>query len=114
MVTTETAVEVRVVRLTVHLAKVVFNGGYHLVVGGRLLLSVEGGVKTPHPELPAYRMEDFPVPFLEWTDGGHREVRVEVTGHGKIRPVSVVRARTVLFTQCGEEAVRTFLKGGAQ
>ena len=118
MVTTETTaeakVEVRVIRLRVCLAKVVFPEGYHLVVGGRLVLSVKGGVKTPHPELPAYRMEDFPVPYLEWADGDHPEVRVEARGHRKMRPVSVVRAYTVLFTPCGEEAVHAFLKGGAR
>ena len=110
----ETTVEVRVVRFSVKLAKVVFPGGHHLVVGGRLVSSRKGNVTTPHPDMPAYGMGDFPVPFLEWCDGKHHDVYVEVMNRlGKTHKASAVRASTALFTPCGREEVREWItKGG--
>lgn len=111
----ETVVEVRVMRLHVRLAKVVFPGGHHLVVGGRLVSSVKDGVKTAHPDMPAYRMEDFPVPYIPWADGKHPDVHVEVMGHrDRMKEVSVVRAGTVLFATCGEDDVRAWIKRGGR
>lgn len=111
----ETTVEVRVMRLSIHLAKVVFPGGHHLVVGGRLVSSVKDGTRTAHPDLPPYKMEDFPVPLLEWYDGHHSDVHVEVMRHpGKMREVSVVRASAVLFAACDADEVRAWIKRGGQ
>lgn len=118
MVTNEvvtTTVEVRVTRFAVRLAKVVFPGGHHLVVGGRLVSSVKDGVKTAHPDIPAYRMEDFPVPFLAWCDGHHANVRVEVMGHsGRMKEASVVRAGTALFAACDADEVRSWIRRGGR
>ena len=111
----ETVVEVRVMRLHIHLAKVVFPGGHHLVVGGRLVSSVKDGVKTAHPDMPAYRMEDFPVPYIPWADGAHPDVRVEVLGRsGKMREASVVRAGTVLFAAVDADEVRAWVRRGGK
>jgi hypothetical protein len=115
MVAVKTTVEVRVVLLSIHLAKVVFPGGHHLVVGGRLVSSVKDGVKTAHPDLPPYRMDDFPVPFIEWCDGHHADVSVEVMRRsGKLRRVSVVRSGALLFTACDADEVRAWIKRGGK
>lgn len=119
MVTTtpvvETTIEVRVMRSTVKLAKVVFPGGHHLVVGGRLVSSRKGNATTPHPDMPAYGMGDFPVPFTAWCDGKHRDVHVEVMSRtGKLNKVSAVRAATILFTAFDADAVRTWIKNGGR
>ena len=111
----ETVVEVRVMRLHIHLAKVVFPGGHHLVVGGRLVSSVKDGTRTAHPALPAYGMGDFPVPFPEWCDGHHPDVHVEVMGrNGRMKEVSVVRAGTVLFAACDANEVREWVRRGGR
>lgn len=110
----ETTVEVRVMRLHIHLAKVVFPGGHHLVVGGRLVASAKDGAKTAHPDLPPYQMEDFPVPYLEWCDGHHSDVHVEVLGRNEMREASVVRSGTVLFTAVDADEVRAWIKRGGQ
>lgn len=111
----ETRVEVRVMRLCIRLAKVVFPGGYHLIVGGRLVSSVKDGVTTAHPDMPAYRMEDFPVPFLEWCDGDHPDVHVEVMDRsGRMREASVVRAGTALFAACAADDVRSWIRRGGR
>jgi hypothetical protein len=111
----ETVVEVRVMRLYIHLAKVLFPGGYHLVVGGRLVSSVKDGVKTAHPDLPAYEMSDFPVPYIPWADGEHPDIHVEVLGkNGKMREASVVRAGTVLFATCAADEVRAWIQRGGK
>jgi len=107
----ETTVEVRVMRLSVRLARVVFPGGHHLVVGGRLVSSRRGNATTPHPDMPAYGMGDFPVPFTTWCDGKHRDVYVEVMNRlGKMHRASAVRASTALFTPCDREQVRAWIK----
>lgn len=107
----ETTVEVRVMHLAVRLARVVFPGGHHLVVGGRLVSSCEGRTLVPHPDMPAYGMGDFPVPFLAWCDGKHHAVRVEVMNRlGKMQEVSAVRASSILFTPCEQEAVRKWIE----
>lgn len=108
--------EVRVIRFSVKLAKVVFPGGHHLVVGGRLVSSREGNATTPHPDMPAYGTGDFPVPFLEWCDGKHHDVHVEVMNRlGTMHKVSAVRASTVLFTTCARETVYEWItRGGKQ
>ena len=111
----ETVVEVRVMRLHIHFAKVVFPGGHHIVVGGRLVSSAKDGAKTAHPDLPPYQMEDFPVPYLEWCDGHHPDVHVEVLGRsGKMREASVVRAGTVLLAACDADEVRAWIRRGGQ
>jgi len=107
----KTTVEVCVMRFSVRLAKVVFPGGHHLVVGGRLVSSCKGRTTEPHPDMPAYEMGNFPVPFVGWCDGKHRDIRVEVMNRfGKMRTVSPVRAATILFTPCGREEVREWIK----
>lgn len=104
----ETAIEVRIVKMRVHLLKVRSRRGYQLVCGGRLVLECRDGVKTPHPELPAYRTSDFPVNLQKWVDGRYVDVGVNIVGRKK--PLGPVRACTLLLTACSPEAVKAWLK----
>ncbi len=104
----ETAVEVRVVKMRVRLLKVTSRRGYQLVCGGRLVLQCQDGVKTPHPELPAYRMSDFPVNLQRWVDGKYADVTVNIVDRKK--QLGPVRACTLLFRACSPEAVKAWLR----
>lgn len=109
----EVKVEVRVVRMKIHLVKVSFSGGYHLVCGGRLVLERRDGKPTPHPELPEYTYSDFPVDINKWIDGKRPDVVVTVGDRKK--PLGPCRACTMLFTPCDACAVSAWLKkGGAE
>lgn len=108
MVITETAVEVRVVRMRIHLLKVCSRRGYQLVCGGRLVLECRDGVKKPHPDLPAYQAKNFPVNLTKWIDGKYSDVTV--TPVGRKKPLGPVRACTLLMTACSPEAVKAWLK----
>ena len=100
----ETTVEVRVVKMRVHLVKVTSRRGYQLVCGGRLVLECRDGVKTPHPELPEYKASDFPVNLYRWVDGKYADVAVTLAD--RKRPLGPVRACTLLLTACSQEAVK--------
>lgn len=108
----ETTVTVKVIRGRVRLCKVVFSSGHHIVVGGRLLCtSTDEGVRN-YPDMPEYRMEDFPVDTEKYVDGatGRDEVQVLVLDDGQMRPVGPVRACAMLFTHHDPEEVRRWLK----
>ena len=103
----ETEVEVRVVKMRVHLVKVTSRRGYQLVCGGRLLLECRNGKKTPYPDLPEYTESDFPVNLHKWVDGKYADVTVTLpTSKRTLRPV---RACTLLFTACSPESVKAWL-----
>ena len=111
----QTTVEVRVMRLRIHLAKVSWPGGHQLVAGGRLVSSVKDGVSTPTPDLPEYDITQFPVDFIRWSDGLEPGVTVEMLGNGgTMRAVSCVRACTLLFAACPVDEVRAWIKGGGK
>lgn len=112
MPVTEKKVEVTVIRLKVTLLKVSHPHGYHLVAGGRLLLDETDGVKTPHPDLPAYEMDNFPMPLIEWTGDEGQPVRVEQVKGDKVRRIGPVRACTFLFTPIATEVVKAWLQRG--
>jgi len=103
-------IEVVVTRLKVRLLKVSFPGGHHLVVGGRLVSSAEDGVVTPHPDLPPYRVEDFPVDFVKWSDGEIPDVSVTVRNGAEMKPVGCVRAGTLLFTERDARTVTAWIR----
>lgn len=105
---TETTVEVRVVRMRIHLVKVTSRRGYQLVCGGRLVLECRDGVKTPHPELPEYKASNFPVNLQKWVDGRYADVTVTLAD--RKRPLGPVRACTLLLTPCSPDAVKAWLK----
>ena len=99
--------------LPIRLAKVVYPGGYQLVVGGRLALAVKDG-DTLRPDLPVYGTSDFPVDFVKWSDGEHQEVCVSVTlKNGKFKPVSSVRAFMALFVASDADLVREWIRRNA-
>lgn len=112
---THVDVRVRVTRFSVRLIKVEWPKGYQLVVGGRLAVTVVGGVSKQHPDLPQYTPGSFPVDFIKWSDGGAPEVKVqEVIPGGGIRRLSVVRACTMLFTTLPQATVKNWAqKGGS-
>lgn len=113
----QTEIEVRVTRMPIRIVKVVFKGGYHLIVGGRLLSAVNRGVTTQYPDMPAYTPADFPVDFIGWSDGKvGQDVEVrEIHPGGGIRKLSVVRACTMLFTALEASVVRSWVtKGGGK
>lgn len=115
MVTTET--EVVVARLRCHLLKVESAEGYQLVAGGRLILEDRGGTKTPHPDLPPYTPEMFPVDYGEWdaSEGQDDRVRVYLGDNGRAtHAVSDVRAATLLFTPLDADHVRAWLRSKAK
>ncbi len=111
MVAASVTVEVLVERLRLHLVKVEFPGGHHVVVGGRLLSTTDGGVATPRRDMPAYGMGMFPVQWDEWSEGAHPEVRVLIqsSAGAQLRPCGTVRACSLLFNPRGKEAVRAWL-----
>lgn len=106
----ETTIEITVIRMKVRLAKVTHPSGYQLVCGGRLLLECRDGVKTPHPELPEYTTDMFPVKFDKWSDGDDTSVTVSVVGDsGHEHPVGIVRACTLLLSARPVDAVKAWL-----
>lgn len=120
MVAVTARVEVLVERLRLHLVKVEFPGGHHIVVGGRLMSVTADGVATPWRDMPAYETGMFPVPWDEWSEGAHPEVRVLIQrdARSSLRPCSPVRACSLLFNPRGKETVRAWLvrqaRGGGQ
>lgn len=105
----ETTVEVRVVKMRVHLLKVRSRRGYQLVCGGRLVLECRDGVTTSHrDDLPEYQTKHFPVNLQRWVDGRYSDVTVTIVGRNK--PLGPVRACTLLLTPCSPEAVKAWLK----
>jgi len=108
-------IEIRVFRFQTRLVKVVFPGGHQIIVGGRLVSVTCNGVTTPHPELPAYRVEDFPVSFTDWSDGRYPDVHVYMAkASGNLREVSCVRASTLLLNAVDADEVRTWIRGGGK
>lgn len=108
----ELSVEVRVTRLRIRLVKVASRHGHQLVCGGRLVSEVKDGVRTPHPDLPEYRPDDFPSNLQSWIDGRNGDVTVTIAGRKKA--VGPVRACTLLFTAMPADAVKRWIKGGGQ
>lgn len=106
---TSTAITIRAIRLKPRLLRVVFPGGRHLVAGGRLVLEELNGVKTPHPELPAYTTAMLPVPIDEMDAAG---ITVSIVGHRRSRPCSEVRACTLLFNPLDPDEVRGYIRRG--
>ena len=109
----ETTVEVRVVKMCVHMVKVTSRRGYQLVCGGRLVLECRDGVKTPHPDLPAYTASNFPVNLYRWIEGKYSDVTVTLEDK-KPRVIGPVRACTLLLTARSPEAVKAWLRKGAK
>ena len=105
-------VEVTVTRLRIRLLKVVFDGGYQLVVGGRLLLESRDGRKTTHPDLPEYEPGMFPADFMAWSYGEVGGISVQmVSDSGKtMRDIDSVRACTLLFKPHDADSVRQWLR----
>lgn len=96
----ETEIEVTVMRLRPHLVKVTADGrGYQLVLGGRLLLDALDGRHEPHPELPEYSPDMFPVPLDRWYDDGNGAAVAIVGRRGGEHQVGPVRASILLFTK---------------
>ena len=96
----------------VSLCKVVFDSGYHLVVGGRLVKSVRGKEIRAFPDLPEYGYGDFPASVDSYVDGD-AGVAVSVLSDGHMKPVGPVRACQLLFTPVPAEAVRDWIRGAA-
>ena len=96
----------------VRLCKVVFDSGYHLVVGGRLVKSVRGKEIRAFPDLPEYGYGDFPASVDSYVDGDSG-VAVSVLSDGHMKPVGPVRACQLLFTPVPAEAVRDWIRGAA-
>lgn len=110
----ETQVTVKVVKhIPIRLCKVVFNGGYHLVVGGRFVcMRTAGGVRN-YPDMPEYRMEDFPVDTEKYFDGCFTKDDVQVLVQdkaGQMKPVGPVRACALLFNARGADTVRQWIR----
>ena len=105
-------VSVTVTRLKTRLLKVSHPKGYQLVVGGRLLLTCdEGGLKNPHPDLPAYSTDMFPGSFEAWSDNKRRDITVAVVGdNGREKEIGVVRACTLLFTAQPVPEIKAWLR----
>ena len=97
----------------VRLCKVVFDSGYHLVVGGRLVKSVNGKAVRAFPDLPEYGYGDFPVSVDSYVDGD-AGVTVSVLSDGHMKPVGPVRACQLLFTPVPAEAVRNWIRGAVK
>ena len=96
----------------VRLCKVIFDSGYHLVVGGRLVKSVCGKEIRALPDLPEYGYGDFPASVDSYVDGD-AGVTVSVLSDGHMKPVGPVRACQLLFTPVPAEAVRDWIRGAA-
>ena len=107
---------VTVTSAPIRLARVAHGEDYQLVVGGRLVLSVKGGIRQPHAELPTYTPAEFPGSFMGWSDGETEGVEVEVAKKpgGKLRPASGVLACMTLFTPHDAEAVRDWIRRNAK
>lgn len=103
------SVVIQAIRLKPRLLRVAFPGGRHLVAGGRLVLEELNGVKTPHPELPAYTTAMLPVPIDEMDAAG---VAVAIIGPRRERPCSPVRAYTLLFNPLDPDEVRGYIRRG--
>lgn len=112
MVIEATTVEVLVEHLRLYLCTVEFPRGHHIVVGGRLLSTTLDGVTTAHRDMPVYEMGMFPVSWDAWTEGAHPDVRVimQASATGRQKPVSFVRACSLLFNPRGKETVRAWLQ----
>ena len=97
----------------VRLCKVVFDSGYHLVVGGRLVKAVNGKAVRAFPDLPEYGYGDFPASVDSYVEGD-ADVTVSVLSDGHMKPVGPVRACQLLFTPVPAEAVRDWIRGAAK
>ena len=93
----------------VRLCKVVFDSGYHLVVGGCLVKSVRGKEIRAFPDLPEYGYGDFPASVDSYVDGD-AGVTVSVLYDGHMKPVGPCQ---LLFTPVPAEAVRDWIRGAA-
>lgn len=108
-----TTIAVTVARLRIHLLKVVFPGGYHLVCGGRLLMEAKGGNRVKHPELPDYTPEMFPS-FAAWSNGNAKGVQVLISTPGGERTIGMVRACALLFTALPRDRITSWIRGGGK
>jgi hypothetical protein len=107
----ETELEVTVMKLRLHLVKVTAGDrGYQLVLGGRLLLDALDGRHEPHPELPEYSPNMFPVPLDRWYEDGNGASVAIVGKRGREHQVGAVRASTLLFTAFPPDVAGRWLK----
>lgn len=107
---TQESIEVQVTRLKIRLVRIDFPGGHHIVIGGRLVSSSKDGKTVPHPDLPEYTEDMFPVGAGAWAYGEHPDVRVSmVTKHGR-RQLGYVRACTLMFTPRSRDTVSDWIR----
>ena len=95
-------------RIRPHLIKVAWPSGYHLVAGGRLVVSKDADTYKQYPDMPEYTKDMFPVPFNSWQDGEHPEVDVTIVDRGS-KHAGPIAAQNGLFTLHSIADIRSWL-----